>query len=84
MKFINTKGKGSFKGLYELGLRTNDHVIVLFDNGEIKHGKIYFEEEYQTLFDAVLVVKVDYEYKTVDLTGAIGICYVEWYDSNGN
>lgn len=78
MKFIDTKGKGSFKGLYKLGFRTDDHVIVLFDGGDIKHGRIYFEEEYQTLFDATLIVKNDYEYKTIDLTGAIGICNVEW------
>ena len=73
MKFINLDDKVS---TYEkAGFVENDHVIALLPNGEVKHGKLIFITEYQSLFEVQLLLENCY-YKTVDLSGA-SVCKIE-------
>mgnify|MGYP003622077175 FL=1 len=72
MLFIKIEDK--VKAYREQGFEHGDRVIALLNNGEVKHGTLFFVEEYSTLFEVQLVIE-DTTGKSVDLYNAL-ICKV--------
>ena len=72
MLFIKIEDK--VKAYREQGFEHGDRVIALLNNGEVKHGALFFVEEYSTLFEVQLVIE-DTTSKSVDLYNAL-ICKV--------
>ena len=72
MLFIKIEDK--VKAYREQGFEHGDRVIALLNNGEVKHGTLFFVEEYSTLFEVQLVIE-DITSKSVDLYNAL-ICKV--------
>ena len=72
MLFIKIEDK--VKAYREQGFEHGDRVIALLNNGEVKHGTLFFVEEYSTLFEVQLVIE-DITGKSVDLYDAL-ICLV--------
>ncbi len=62
----------SIEKLISLGFKENDYVIVLLENGLVKHGKLVFIKNYNTLFPVQLSV----DEKTIDIYSSIGITHV--------
>ena len=54
MKFIRIEDK--IEAYKNNGFEHGDHVIALLCDGEVKHGTIFFVEDYQTSFEVQLVV----------------------------
>ena len=72
MLFIKIEDK--VKTYKEYGFEHGDRVIALLNTGEVKHGTLFFVEEYSTLFEVQLVIE-DITGKSVDLYDAL-ICLV--------
>ena len=72
MLFIKIEDK--VKAYREQGFEHGDRVIALLNNGEVKHGTLFFVEGYSTLFEVQLVIE-DITSKSVDLYNAL-ICKV--------
>ena len=72
MLFIKIEDK--VKAYREQGFEHGDRVIALLNNGEVKHGNLFFVEEYSTLFEVQLVIE-GITGKSVDLYDAL-ICLV--------
>ena len=73
MKFI--KIKDSIQAYKDNGLKHGDQIVALLNNGDVKHGTIFFVEDYQTLFEVQLVIN-HLSGKSEDLFEAL-ICKVE-------
>ena len=69
-----TKIEDKIKTYKEYGFEHGDRVIALLNNGEVKHGTLFFVEGYSTLFEVQLVIE-DITGKSVDLYDAL-ICKV--------
>ena len=72
MNFIKIEDK--IETYREHGFEHGDNVIALLSGGEVKHGTLFFVEEYSTLFEVQLVIE-DSTGKSVDLYNAL-ICKV--------
>ena len=79
MKFKNIKDRTSIMSLENFGFYDGDYVIVLFDGGDVLCGNLKYITEYSTLFDTQLVLEHTY-WKTVDMSGAVGISKVIFDD----
>ena len=72
MLFIKIEDK--VKTYKEHGFEHGDRVIALLNNGEVKHGTLFFVEGYSTLFEVQLVIDACTG-RSVDLYDAL-ICMV--------
>lgn len=72
MNFIKIEDK--VKTYKEHGFEHGDRVIALLNNGEVKHGTLFFVEEYSTLFEVQLTVDTC-TWRSEDLCGAM-VCKV--------
>ena len=72
MLFIKIEDKVKKKKKH--GFEHGDRVIALLNNGEVKHGTLFFVEGYSTLFEVQLVIEGTTG-KSVDLYDAL-ICLV--------
>ena len=72
MLFIKIEDK--IKTYKEYGFEHGDRVIALLNGGDVKHGTLFFVEDYSTMFEVQLVIE-DITGKSVDLYDAL-ICLV--------
>lgn len=54
MKFIKIEDK--VRVYKENGFEHGDNVVALLSGGEVRHGTLFFVEEYQTLFEVQLLI----------------------------
>ena len=54
MKFIKINDK--IKDYREKGFEHDDRIIALLSNGDVKHGVLFFNEDYPTLFEVQLEI----------------------------
>ena len=69
-----TKIEYKIKTYKEYGFEHGDRVIALLNGGDVKHGTLFFVEDYSTMFEVQLVIE-DITGKSVDLYDAL-ICLV--------
>ena len=69
-----TKIEDKIKTYKEYGFEHGDRVIALLNGGDVKHGTLFFVEDYSTMFEVQLVIE-DITGKSVDLYNAL-ICKV--------
>ena len=72
MLFIKIEDK--VKTYKEHGFEHGDRVIALLNNGEVKHGNLFFVEDYSTMFEVQIVIDAC-TCRSVDLYDAL-ICKV--------
>ena len=72
MNFIKIEDK--IETYKEYGFEHGDRVIALLNGGDVKHGTLFFVEDYSTMFEVQLVIE-DITGKSVDLYDAL-ICLV--------
>ena len=72
MNFIKIEDK--IETYRERGFEHGDNVIALLSGGEVKHGTLFFVEDYETLFEVQLTVDTCTG-RSEDLCGAM-VCKV--------
>ena len=72
MNFIKIEDK--VETYRERGFEHGDRVIALLNGGDVKHGTLFFVEDYSTMFEVQLVIDA-YTGGSVDLYDAL-ICKV--------
>lgn len=70
-----TKIEDKIKTYKEYGFEHGDRVIALLDDGDVKHGTLFFVEDYFTMFEVQLVIDACTG-RSVDLCDAL-VCKVD-------
>ena len=65
-----TKIEDKIKTYKEYGFEHGDRVIALLNGGDVKHGTLFFVEDYSTMFEVQLVIDACTG-RSVDLYGAL-------------
>lgn len=71
MIFQNINNNNSKEDLKALGYLSGHEVMVLFNDGSVRWGELYFEEKYQCLYDTELRISSE---KSIPMDYAVGIC----------
>ena len=69
-----TKIEYKIKTYKEYGFEHGDRVIALLNGGDVKHGTLFFVEDYSTMFEVQLTVDTC-TWRSEDLCGAM-VCKV--------
>ena len=73
MKFFKIEDK--IEAYKNNGFEHGDNVIALLSGGDVKHGTLFFVEDYQTLFEVQLVID-QLSGRSEDLFDAL-VCKIE-------
>lgn len=76
MRFQDIRYKNDKEDLKSLGYTSGQKVMVLFEDGHMYWGELYFEERYESLFNSELQVNSE---KSYPMHYAVGICTLEFF-----
>jgi len=76
MRFQDIRCKNDKEDLKNLGYTSGQKVVVLFEDGGVHWGELYFKEKYECLFNSNLQVSDEKSYR---MHYAVGICTLEFF-----